>query len=109
MLEICCEVALEPGALASLTEARIHYMPARHKQWEVPAEWLPGPEVLLCKTPPSNLDALTGLKLIQLSSVGYEHLRPLQFADRPMRVCNARGIFDTAIAEWCLAMMINLV
>jgi phosphoglycerate dehydrogenase-like enzyme len=24
-------------------------------------------------------------------------------------VCNARGIFDTAIAEWTLAMMINLV
>ena len=29
-------------------------------------------------------------------------------ADRPLRVCNARGVFDTAIAEWNLAMMVNL-
>src|SRR5207244_209252 len=58
--------------------------------------------------PPDNLDVLTNLKLIQLSSVGYEHLRPLGMADRPLRVCNARGIFDTAIGEWNVAMMINL-
>jgi phosphoglycerate dehydrogenase-like enzyme len=30
-------------------------------------------------------------------------------AERPLRVCNARGVFDTAIAEWTLAMMVNLV
>src|SRR5207244_5139285 len=29
-------------------------------------------------------------------------------ADRPLRVCNARGLLDTAIAEWNLAMMVNL-
>jgi phosphoglycerate dehydrogenase-like enzyme len=40
--------------------------------------------------------------------VGYEHLRDLRLADRPARVCNARGIFDTAIAEWVVAMMVNL-
>jgi phosphoglycerate dehydrogenase-like enzyme len=109
MLEICCEVALEPGALTDLKDARIHYVPAHRAPWDMPAELLPGPEVLLCRWPPSNLDALTKLKLIQLSSVGYEHLRGMKFADRPLRVCNARGIFDTAIGEWCLAMMINLV
>jgi phosphoglycerate dehydrogenase-like enzyme len=43
-----------------------------------------------------------------LASVGYEHLRHLHIADRPVRVCNARGLFDTAIAEWNVAMMINL-
>jgi hypothetical protein len=29
---------------------------------------------------------------------GYEHLRSLGLADKPLRVCNARGIFDTAIS-----------
>ncbi|MFN4258687.1 MAG: NAD(P)-dependent oxidoreductase, partial [Gemmataceae bacterium] len=29
-------------------------------------------------------------------------------AEKPIRVCNARGVFDTAIAEWNLSMMINL-
>jgi phosphoglycerate dehydrogenase-like enzyme len=109
MLEIFCEVALEPGALANLREARIHYLSAHRGSWEMPAELLPGPEILLCNTPPSNLDALQRLKLIQISSVGYEHLRGMGFADRTVRVCNARGIFDSAIGEWCLAMMINLV
>jgi phosphoglycerate dehydrogenase-like enzyme len=109
MLEICCDVALEPGVLASLTDARIHYLPAHRGTWEMPAELLPGSEVLLCKWPPSNLDALSRLKLIQISSVGYEHLRAMRFADRTLRVCNARGIFDTAIGEWCVAIMINLV
>src|SRR5205823_8229312 len=39
---------------------------------------------------------------------GYEHLRGRGFADKPLRICNARGIFDTAIGEWNLAMMVNL-
>jgi phosphoglycerate dehydrogenase-like enzyme len=108
MLEVLCEVALEPGALASLSEARIHYLCPHRGEWDLPAELLPGPEVLLCKVPPANLDALTRLKLIQISTVGYEHLQARNLADRGVRVCNARGIFDTAIAEWCLAMMINL-
>jgi phosphoglycerate dehydrogenase-like enzyme len=77
--------------------------------WDLPDDLLAGPEILLCKLPPRNLDALTHLEMIQLSSVGYEHLRHLHFADRPLRVCNARGIFDTAIAEWNLAMMVNLI
>jgi phosphoglycerate dehydrogenase-like enzyme len=69
---------------------------------------LPGPEVLLCRQPPSNLDRLTRLKLIQLSTVGYEHLKPMHLEDRSLRVCNARGIFDSAIAEWNLTMMVAL-
>lgn len=77
--------------------------------WEMPADRLPGPEILLCKRPPRNLADLPNLRLIQISTVGYEHLRDFGFADRPVRVCNARGIFDTAIGEWCLAMMINLI
>src|ERR1700722_18734677 len=75
MLEILCEVPLEPGALDGLPEARIHHLPAHDHGWDLPAEMLPGPEILLCKLPPRNLDALTRLKLIQISTVGYEHLR----------------------------------
>jgi len=68
--------------------------------WDLPDDLLPGPEILLCKLPPRNIDSLNHLKTIQLGSVGYEHLRHFGFADRPVRVCNARGVFDTAIAEW---------
>jgi len=40
---------------------------------------------------------------LQLATVGYEHLRRLGLADRSLRICNARGVFDSSIAEWCLA------
>ena len=71
-------------------------------------ELLRGQHILLCKTPPKNFDDLTDLELMQLATVGYEHLRHLNLGDRPVRVCNARGLFDSAIAEWNLAMIVNL-
>jgi phosphoglycerate dehydrogenase-like enzyme len=108
VLEILCDVSLEPGALDSLPGARVSYLPPHLVEWELPTAMLPGPEVMLCKIPPRNLDALKQLKLIQIATVGYEHLRHMNLQDRPLRICNARGIFDTAIAEWCLAMMVNL-
>jgi phosphoglycerate dehydrogenase-like enzyme len=74
----------------------------------VAPELLHGQHVLFCKAPPKNLDDLIDLEFMQIVSVGYEHLRHLGLADRPVRVCNARGLFDTAIGEWCLAMMIAL-
>jgi phosphoglycerate dehydrogenase-like enzyme len=108
MLEILCDVPLDEGALESLEDVSVRRLPAHPAGWELAAEHLPGPEVMLCKHPPGNLDSLTRLKLIQIATVGYEHLRDRGFADRNVRVCNARGLFDTAIAEWCLAMMVNL-
>ncbi len=74
----------------------------------LPAELLRPLHVLVCKHPPTNFDDLAALELMQLTSVGYEHLRDLGLADRPVRVCNARGIFDSAIGEWAVAMMVNL-
>jgi phosphoglycerate dehydrogenase-like enzyme len=111
MPRILIEVELEPVALRRLEllpGVEIHTISAHDSWWEMPAELLQGPEVMLCKRPPRNLDALAHLKLIQISTVGYEHLRDMGFADRPIRVCNARGIFDSAIAEWNIAMMIAL-
>jgi phosphoglycerate dehydrogenase-like enzyme len=111
MLEILCEVLLDPAgaaSLAGLPGVRVGHLPPHKGEWDMPADLLPGPEALLCRLPPGNLDALTNLKLLQISTVGYEHLRDRRLQDRPLRVCNARGLFDTAIAEWALTMMVNL-
>jgi phosphoglycerate dehydrogenase-like enzyme len=94
--------------LEALPRAAINVVMPNEQEWDLPGELARGVEVLLCKYPPRNLDAMTDLKMIQLSTVGYEHLRHLGLADRPLRVCNARGVFDTAIAEWNLAMMVCL-
>jgi phosphoglycerate dehydrogenase-like enzyme len=111
MTDILTDVRLgeaEVRRLEALAGVTVRQVPAHEHRWDFPAEMLTGPDILLCKLPPRNLDALTRLKLIQISTVGYEHLRYLSLADRPVRVCNARGIFDTAIGEWNLAMMVNL-
>jgi phosphoglycerate dehydrogenase-like enzyme len=79
-----------------------------HAARALPPELLRDQHALFCKLPPLNFDDLQSLEWVQLSTVGYEHLRHLNLADRPVRVCNARGIFDTAIGEWNLAMMVNL-
>jgi phosphoglycerate dehydrogenase-like enzyme len=74
----------------------------------LPADLLRRQHVLVCKLPPTNFDDLAALELMQLTTVGYEHLRDLGLGERPVRVCNARGVFDSAIAEWVVAMLVNL-
>lgn len=111
MTRILSEVPLDHvavGRLTAMSGERVSQFPAHGPEWDLPVELLRGPEIMLCKFPPRNLDAMADLKLIQLSTVGFEHLRHLNVADRPLRVCNARGIFDTAIGEWNMVMMVNL-
>jgi phosphoglycerate dehydrogenase-like enzyme len=95
--------------LEALPSVRVRQLSPHDAPWDLPDDLLPGPEIMLCKLPPRNIDKLNHLRMIQLSSVGYEHLRDFGFGHRQVRVCNARGIFDTAIAEWNLAMMISLI
>jgi phosphoglycerate dehydrogenase-like enzyme len=112
MTSILCEVTLDDAALQrlrALPDVAVRTLPHQKAGWELPADLLRGHQIFLCKLPPSNLFDMPDLRLMQLATVGYEHLRDLGLADRPLRVCNARGLFDTAIAEWCLAMIVNLV
>jgi phosphoglycerate dehydrogenase-like enzyme len=111
MKKILLDIPLDESGLRRLRElpgVTVRELPPRSAEESVAPELLRGQHVLLCKIPPKNFDDLIDLELMQISSVGYEHLRHLGLADRPVRVCNARGLYDTAIAEWNLAMMINL-
>jgi phosphoglycerate dehydrogenase-like enzyme len=112
MLRVVSDIELEDSArqrLNMLPDVAWDVIPTHKADWELPADLLVGRHALLCKIPPRNLFRMEDLRLLQISTVGYEHLRHLQLADHPFRVCNARGVFDTAIAEWNVAMMINLV
>jgi phosphoglycerate dehydrogenase-like enzyme len=75
---------------------------------ERPAEMLRQMHALVCKFPPQNIDDLTSLEMMQLVTVGHDHLARYGLGDRPYTVCNARGAFDTGISEWNAAMMVNL-
>lgn len=74
----------------------------------LPSEQLRDAEILVFTVPPTNIDEAKQLRLVQLGSVGFAQLYPLKLAERGVRACNARGVYDTAIAEWNIAMMINL-
>lgn len=110
MTNVLIDLPVPEASLARLRElpgTSVHLAPRRESK-ELPAQLLRDKQVLLCKMPPANFDDLVDLQFMQLGTVGYEHLRHLNLADRPLRVANARGIFDTAIAEWNLAMLVNL-
>ena len=75
---------------------------------ELPAELLRDKHILFCSVPPKNLDDMRSLELIQITSAGYSQLFGLDLPRRNIRACNGRGVFDVTIAEWNIAMMINL-
>ncbi len=66
-------------------------------------------EAMFCTQPPPNLAAFTRLRWLQVESAGFSHLFPHRLGEKSIVVTNARGIFDCPIAEWNIAMMINLV
>jgi phosphoglycerate dehydrogenase-like enzyme len=111
MTKILLDLPIEESLfhrLRELPSVSVHMMPPHEREEAIPYELLHGARVLLCKMPPANFEEMRDLELMQLATVGYEHLRHLGLAERSLRVCHARGLFDTAIAEWALAMMINL-
>lgn len=66
-------------------------------------------EVLFCTRPPSNFDHMEKIRVIQIASSGYSQLFGLGLVERKVRACNARGVFDTPIGEWNIAMMVSLI
>lgn len=58
---------------------------------------------------PENHEVMNRLKLVQISSAGYSQLVGKHLRERNIVACNARGVFDVPIAEWNVAMMINLL
>jgi phosphoglycerate dehydrogenase-like enzyme len=51
---------------------------------------------------------MLNLKLVQISSSGFKQLIGKKLPDRNIKACNALGVSDIPIAEWNIAMMINL-
>jgi phosphoglycerate dehydrogenase-like enzyme len=111
MPKILIDIPTSPdalNALAALTDVRVETIAPSKDSRDLPVEQIHDADILICRTPPKNHAEMRALKLIQLSSVGYAQLYGLDLIKRGVRVANARGVYDTAIAEWNVAMMINL-
>ena len=74
----------------------------------LPAERLRDADVLFCTYPPTNFADLQKVRWVQIASTGYAQLFGLGLAAHGILASNARGCFDVPIAEWNVAMMVNL-
>jgi phosphoglycerate dehydrogenase-like enzyme len=111
MKQILIDMPVQPEALRhleALPGVRVQTLPASEEVRELPPELIRHQHILFCTAPPRNLVDMAALELIQICSVGYAQLYNLGLVQRRIRACNGRGIFDTTIAEWNIAMMINL-
>jgi phosphoglycerate dehydrogenase-like enzyme len=82
--------------------------PPEEKTRPLPISQIQDCDVLFCTFLPENHEAMSRLKLVQISSAGYSQLFGKNLAERGVRACNSLGVFDVPIAEWNIAMMINL-
>jgi phosphoglycerate dehydrogenase-like enzyme len=109
MLRALIDVPVEPeiaDGLAGLVE--LMTVDPQEVRRDLPRELLEEAEVLFCMQPPLNFEHLRKLRWVQLSSAGYSQILGLGLAERGVKVTNGRGCFDVPIAEWNVAMMVNL-
>lgn len=83
-------------------------VPPSEKARDVDPARLAEVEGLFCSVPPRNFCDFRRLRWIQVASAGYTQLFGLELTRRGIRATNALGCFDVPIAEWAVAMMVNL-
>lgn len=62
-------------------------------------------EILFADLPPANIAEMRALRWMQLGSHGYAQFNGRHLPDG-VTVCNASGVNDIPIAEWCVLMML---
>ena len=111
MKNILIDVKVEKEKLEYLKQlpVNIEVIDYSEERRHIPRDLVRDKHILFCSFPCTNFDDMEALEFIQIASAGYDQLLDLGLADKGIRASNARGIFDTPIAEWCISMMVNLV
>jgi len=94
--------------LNSIPNVNVEFVEPASEKRELPEELIKDKHILFSMFPPSNIDLMKSLEFIQINSAGYSQLFNLGLVEKGVKACNARGVFDVPIAEWCASMMINL-
>jgi phosphoglycerate dehydrogenase-like enzyme len=111
MKTILIDMPVEAAALerlGSIPGLKVLRIEPKEESRPLPADLIGDVHILFCTFPPENISEMKCLELIQISTAGYSQLYNLQLAEKGVRACNALGIYDVPIAEWNLAMMVNL-
>lgn len=95
-------------SLLRMPGVRVEVIPYLETSREVPVDVLRGKEVFFFSLPPSNFDDAKDVRWVQVDSAGYNQLFPLNLPAKGIRATNGLGNFDVPIAEWNIAMMVNL-
>ena len=110
--KLLIDVPVVPAALAAIQKTGLYDIdivdPPEEKTRPLDAARIAEVEVLFCTFPPTNFADLRAVKWVQIASTGYVQLYAHDLPSRGIRATNARGCFDVPIAEWNIAMMINL-
>ena len=101
---------LEPALqkLRKIPGVEAEVVPAKEEARELPAAQLRDQQAVLCTYLPTILADMKQLKWVQICSAGYSQLFGLGLPEKGVRATNAAGVFDVPIAEWNMAMLVNL-
>ena len=111
-MKILVDAPVDQASLDALRRTGLHEIdcvePPAEAARPLDPERIRGTEALFCSVPPVNFADMRALRWIQLASSGYSQLFGLDLPRRGIRATNCRGCFDVPIAEWNIAMMVNL-
>lgn len=111
-MHILVDMPIHPTSLTTLQSwpgIRVDFLPEEPGQSELPESMLKSVDALFRTQPLERFGETERLRWIQIGSAGYAQLFGLNLPGRGIRASNARGCFDVPIAEWTIAMMVNLV
>ena len=96
------------GRLRSLPGVSVETIEPKEEVRDLPRQLIESVHFLFCTFPPRNVEVMRTLEFIQIASAGYGQLVHLRLESKGIRACNGLGNFDVPIAEWNIAMMVNL-
>lgn len=95
--------------LKSLPGVNVEVVEFSDERQSFPRETLRDKQILFCMEPPLNFEEMESLEFVQLTSAGYSQLFGYSLVEKGIRAANGQGVSDIPIAEWCIAMMVNLI
>lgn len=111
MIHVLVDIPVDEAARARLRgipNVHLEFVEPEERVRPLPPDLLRRIEILACTFPPENFSEMTSLKWIQITSAGCNQLYGLRLSEKGARASNGRGCFDIPIAEWNIAMMVNL-
>ncbi|OHB57586.1 MAG: hypothetical protein A2Y07_06930 [Planctomycetes bacterium GWF2_50_10] len=111
MKKVLVDMNVDPQGLdklKALKDVNVTVIPASEQFRRIDPAIITDKHILFCSVPPTNVGDMKSLEFIQIASAGYTQLFDRGLVERGIRCSNAAGVNDIPIAQWNIAMIINL-